>query len=313
MRPMHTMTRPARALLLAAALLAVGAAARAADGDGAVVVTGPAGPMTRMEVEVMARDLVPPADQARFWASPDNVAQFARSLYTQRLLAADALKAGVGTDPRGEAYLKLLRERGLAELLLRQRERATVPDAKALDAYARSEYQAHPEQFRLPEEVHARHILLAVAKDGSDDAAVKARAEKLMAELRGGADFATLAREQSADKGSAARGGDLGMFARGKMVPEFDQAVFALRKPGELAGPVKTQFGYHVIQLVERKPGEVRSCDQVLPELREQLRAKREANERRAVWDGAQGKAQVDEAAVKSLSADRRAAAAAKP
>lgn len=304
MQSMRKMTRPARALLLAAALLAVGAAARAADGDGAVLVTGPAGPMTRMEVEVMARDLVPPADQARFWASPDNVAQFARSLYTQRLLAADALKAGVGTDPRGEAYLKLLRERGLAELLLRQRERATVPDAKALDAYARSEYQAHPEQFRLPEEVHARHILLAVAKDGSDDAQVKAQAEKLMAELRAGASFATLAQQFSVDKASAARGGDLGEFGPGKMVPAFDAAVFALKKPGELAGPVRTPFGYHIIELVSRKPAQVKPFEQVLPELRQQLRGQIEARERLNTWNAAQEQAQVDEAAVKALSAE---------
>ena len=124
----------------------------------------------------------------------------------------------------------------------------------------------------------------------------------LLADLRGGADFAALARAQSADKGSAARGGDLGRFGPGKMVPEFDAAVFALRQPGDLAGPVKTQFGYHLIELRERTPGELRPFEQVLPELREELRTKLQATERKAVWDAVQERAQVDPAAVKALS-----------
>lgn len=272
----------------------------AAAGNTAVV-NGPAGPLTRAEVEAMVNDLVPPAQRAYFWANPDAVANFARSLYTQRLLAAEALAAGADATPEGQTYLKLLRERTLTELLLRQRENAAVPATQALDAYARAEYKAKPERFRQPDQVQARHILLEVAADGSNDAAVKARADQLLAELRADGNFAALARAQSADKGSAARGGDLGRFAPGKMVPEFDDAVFALRKPGELAGPVKTKFGYHLIELRERTPGEMRPFEQVLPELREELRGKLQATERKAVWGAAQERAQVDEAAVKAL------------
>ena len=289
--------------LPAALLLAALCASSAAQADPATaVVTGPAGPLTRAELEAMVNDLVPRAQRNYFWANPDAVANFARSLYAQRLLAAEAQATGADATPEGQAYLKLLRERALTELLLRQRERAVLPTDQALDAYARTEYKARPDRFRQPDQVQARHILLAVAPGGSDDAVVKARAEKLLADLRGGADFAALARAQSADKGSAARGGDLGRFGPGKMVPEFDAAVFALRQPGDLAGPVKTQFGYHLIELRERTPGELRPFEQVLPELREELRTKLQATERKAVWDAVQERAQVDPAAVKALS-----------
>ena len=190
-----------------------------------------------------------------------------------RLLAAEAQATGADATPEGQAYLKLLRERALTELLLRQRERAVLPTDQALDAYARTEYKARPDRFRQPDQVQARHILLAVAPDGSDDAVVKARAEKLLADLRGGADFAALARAQSADKGSAARGGDLGRFGPGKMVPEFDAAVFALRQPGVGAlvgqrqavflqqrlhgGQQGARFGFGQQQLLGRQQGDV--------------------------------------------------------
>lgn len=303
----------ALALALAALSPALAQPAAAATTGTAVLVNGPAGPLTRAELELMVRDLVPPEQRAAFWASPESVARFARSLYAQRLLAADAVKAGLDQKPENALYLKLLRERNLAELLMRQREQAQVPDDKALDAYARSEYQAHPERFKLPEQVHARHILLAVAKDGSDDAQVKARAEQLLTELRGGAGFAKLAQEYSADKVSAARGGDLGEFARGKMVPAFDQAVFALTKPGELAGPVKTPFGYHIIELVSRQPAQTKSLEQVLPELRKELRGQIEARERLNTWNAAQEQAQVDDAAIKAAMAEHTADAPTRP
>ncbi len=287
--------------LLLAALLAAAGVAQAAGAADAVVVTGPAGAMTRAELEAMVSDLVPPAERARFWADAGAVARFARSLYAQRVLAGDALKAGLDSTPEGVAYLKPLRERGLAELLLRQREQAEVPDAKVVEGYARSEYRAKPERFQQPEQVQARHILLPVAKDGKNEAEVKARAEQLMGQLRGGADFAKLAREHSADKASAARGGDLGEFARGRMVPEFEEALFALKKPGEQAGPVRTQFGYHLIELTGRKPAQMKTFEQVLPELRQELVSKIKANERTAVWDAAQGQAKVDDAALQAL------------
>lgn len=278
----------------------------------AVLVSGPAGQVTRMDVELTVNEIVPPADRPRFWASPDAVPRMARSLYAQRVLAAEAAKAGVENTPQGAAALRLARERTLTELLMQQRVQAATPNDTALEAFVRSEMRARPERFMQPEEVHVRHILLPVARDGSNDAAVKAQAQALIDELRKGADFAALARAQSADKGSAQRGGDLGFFPRGKMAPEFEEAAFALKQPGELSVPVKSNFGYHVIELRERKPAQTRPFEQVLPEAREELLGKINAQERRQAWDGAETGAQVDEAAVKAWAQERQAEALSK-
>lgn len=301
--------RPLSAVFLLAALCASGAAR--ADAATAVV-TGPAGPLTRAEVEAMVNDLVPPAQRNFFWANPDAIANFARSLYAQRLLAAEAQATGADATPEGQAYLKLLRERALTELLLRQRERAVLPTDQALDAYARTEYKARPDRFRQPDQVQARHILLAVAPDGSDDAVVKARAEKLLAELRAGADFAALAQAESADEGSARRGGELRWFGPGQMVGPFETAAFALQQPGALSEPVKTPFGYHLIELLERKAERKLSFDEALPALRTQILGQIDAQERARLWAEAQAEVEIDEAALQPLLY-RNAAAAAKP
>ena len=196
-RPSTTCRAVRRAGWLLAALLAAtaGSAAQAQTAPADVLVSGPAGQITRADLEIMVTDLVPAADRERFWLSRDAVARVARSLYTQRALAAEALKAGLENSPEGAAYLRMIRERALTELLMQQRVREATPDAAAQERFARSEYKAKPERFALPDEVHVRHILLPVARDGSDDAQVKAEAHKLVEELRrGGADFAALAR-----------------------------------------------------------------------------------------------------------------------
>jgi len=119
------------------------------------------------------------------------------------------------------------------------RQRVTVPEAE-LEAF----YTQNKAQYTTPGQVRASHILLQT--EGKDDAAVKARAEGLLARARGGEDFAALAKANSEDQGSAQNGGDLDYFGRGRMVPEFEQAAFAL-KPGEISELVKSQFGYHII------------------------------------------------------------------
>ena len=288
--------------LLAALLAGAAGTAHAQAASSDVLVSGPAGQIPRAELAVMVADLVPAAERERFWLSHDAVTRMARSLYAQRALAAEALKAGVDQPAEGAAYLRLIRERALSELLMQQRVREATPAMAALDDFARSEYKTKPERFAMPEEVQVRHILLPVARDGADDAQVKAEAEKLAAELRQGADFATLARTRSSDRGSAQRGGDLGFFPRGKMAPEFELAAFALHKPGDISAPIKSSFGYHVIELIARKPAHTRPFDEVLPELREELRNKINGQERRRAWERVESAAQVDAEAVRDLS-----------
>jgi peptidyl-prolyl cis-trans isomerase D len=123
--------------------------------------------------------------------------------------------------------------------------------------------QVAAERYTTTERRQARHILV---ESGSDEAAAKAKAEKLAAEAKGGADFATLAAQNSDDPGSKAQGGDLGWATRDSFVGPFAEALFAM-VPGEVRGPVKTQFGYHVIKLEGIEPGGQRAFDEVRPEL----------------------------------------------
>lgn len=123
---------------------------------------------------------------------------------------------------------------------------------KLTDEQLQTYYKDHPEKIQLPEKRNARHILVMSPK-GADQAtaeAAKAKIESLLAQIKQGADFAELAKANSEDPGSADRGGELGFFQRGDMVPEFEAAAFALTKAGDLSEVVKTSYGYHLLQLV---------------------------------------------------------------
>ena len=141
-------------------------------------------------------------------------------------------------------------------------------------------YNDNIELFSTPEQVRASHILFKT--EGKDESAVKAAAEKVLAEARGGADFAELAKKYSEDESNAKLGGDLDYFGRGRMVPEFDEAAFAAQ-PGLVPELVKTGFGFHIIKVVDKKPGSTRTFDEVKAQIREQLvgeKAQRQADVR---------------------------------
>jgi peptidyl-prolyl cis-trans isomerase D len=122
--------------------------------------------------------------------------------------------------------------------------------------------------YTTPEQIRASHVLLTT--EGKDDAAVRAQAEQVLKEARSGADFAALAKKYSQDESNAQQGGDLDYFARGRMVPEFENVAFAL-KPGEISDLVKTEFGYHIIKLTDRKPAIVRQLTD--PEVYKEIEA----------------------------------------
>jgi peptidyl-prolyl cis-trans isomerase C len=137
-------------------------------------------------------------------------------------------------------------------------EKEVSPGLKVTDQDARVAFDAQPESFATPETVRARHILMRVPPNASPKAtkaALEKATEARNKALASDADFAKIVEEYSADDTSKKSGGDLGFFRKGMMVPEFEQAAFAL-KPGEISQPVKTQFGFHVIKLEERRPAE---------------------------------------------------------
>ena len=143
------------------------------------------------------------------------------------------------------------------------RAKVVVPPADIERAY-----NTNAEQYSTPEQVRASHILLKT--EGKDDAAVKAKAEDLLKQAKAGADFAELAKKNSEDDASAKNGGDLDYFGRGRMVPEFDQVAFSLQ-PGQLSDIVKTQYGYHIIKVTDKKNATTRPLADVRQQLNDQL------------------------------------------
>jgi peptidyl-prolyl cis-trans isomerase D len=151
------------------------------------------------------------------------------------------------------------------------RQRTTV-SAQDVQRY----YEDNKQQYSTPEQVRASHILLKT--EGKDDAAVKKQAEDALAKVKGGADFAALATKLSEDETSAVKGGDLDFFNRGAMVKEFDDAAFSM-KVGETSGLVKTQYGYHIIRVTDKKPAATRTLDEARAQIEDLLKAERAQKE----------------------------------
>ncbi|HVZ85301.1 MAG TPA: peptidylprolyl isomerase [Terracidiphilus sp.] len=132
-------------------------------------------------------------------------------------------------------------------------------------------YSQHQSEYQVPEQARARHILIKVAPnaDAKTDAAAKAKAEDLLKQIKAGANFAELAKKYSDDPGSKDSGGELGFAQRGRMVPEFDKAIFS-QKIGDVA-IVKTQYGYHIVQVEERQAAHTQTLSEVLPTIQATL------------------------------------------
>jgi peptidyl-prolyl cis-trans isomerase D len=147
---------------------------------------------------------------------------------------------------------------------------SSQPTARDVERF----YNENIELYSTPEQVRASHILFKA--DGKNDVEVKAKAEKVLKEVKAGGDFAALAKKYSEDEASAKQGGDLDFFPKGKMMPEFDEAAFKLQ-PGEVSDLVKTQYGYHIIKVTDKKPASTRSLDEVRPQIVDQLSWERAA------------------------------------
>jgi peptidyl-prolyl cis-trans isomerase D len=143
------------------------------------------------------------------------------------------------------------------------------------DAELRAVYAGSMDNFRMPERVKARHILIKT--QGKSDAEKKqalAKAQDLLKQLKAGADFTQLAQKNSDDSSNAPKGGDLGWFVRGQMVPEFDKAAFAL-KSGDMSDIVNTEFGYHIVKVDEKENARVKPFDEVKAQLAAEVKKQR--------------------------------------
>jgi peptidyl-prolyl cis-trans isomerase D len=143
------------------------------------------------------------------------------------------------------------------------RQKTTVTPAEV-----QNQYNQNVAQYQTPEQLRASHILLKT--EGKDEAAVRKQAESVLQQVKAGGDFAALATKFSEDEASKAAGGDLDYFGRGRMVPEFENAAFGMQ-PGQISDLVKTQYGFHIIKVVDKKPAATRTLDEVRPEITDQL------------------------------------------
>jgi peptidyl-prolyl cis-trans isomerase D len=203
------------------------------------------------------------------------------------------------TDAELEAYLK----DHAAEFRLPERRQIQyvtfVPRdfiRPVTDAEVEKYYTEHPKEFETPHQAKAAHILARVTETGGSEAEDKARAKiaDIIRRVKAGEDFAKLARELSEDPGSKATGGDLGFVSRGEVVPDFEAAMFALKKGEMSPEPVRTPFGYHVIKVTEIREGSKKPLREVAAQIRERLQneaaeeaAKAKADEMRAKLLGA--------------------------
>ncbi|HXI11850.1 MAG TPA: peptidylprolyl isomerase [Thermoanaerobaculia bacterium] len=197
---------------------------------------------------------------------------FAEEYARMKMLAAEGIKNGLERTPEVAAQLAMLRDNAIANAQLTRIE----SEIKLSDADLQKSYDDRKATF---EQSKARHILIAFtgsraaqpSKPKLTEDQAKAKAEEIRTKLVAGADFAETAKKESDDTGSGARGGDLGTFSRGQMVPEFEKASFE-GKVGEIGPVVRTEFGYHIIQVQERKTSPL---TEVRAQLEKELRQSR--------------------------------------
>jgi peptidyl-prolyl cis-trans isomerase C len=206
-------------------------------------------------------------------SSPQAKRQMAEQLVRVKLLAQEAIKKGLDKDPVFQAKVQFQYENMLAGQVFSSMQSSATSDEAAL-------HKAYEEHKAEGEEVTAKHILIRFkgspvpVKEGKTELTEEeslAKAQELRKEILAGKDFATIAKAESDDTGSAIQGGDLGHFKRGQMVPAFEQTAFSL-KPGEVSEPVKTQFGYHLIKVESHN---TKTFEEMKPDL--EARAKPEA------------------------------------
>ena len=155
-------------------------------------------------------------------------------------------------------------------------------------------YEKNPDRFQQPEAMRASHVLILLPQ-GADEAArtaARAKADMVLKKARGGADFAALARAHS-DDSSKQRGGDLGFFPKGQMVPAFDAAAFALQ-PNQISDVVETPFGFHVIKVIERRPARTVPFAEAADQIEQFLKQEQQQQKTRAFVDQLKAKGKVE-------------------
>jgi peptidyl-prolyl cis-trans isomerase D len=211
-------------------------------------------------------EFLTPAEVARLHALEDEQRELRFALLTPQQFAGSAPVDAAAIDTWYKGHSDQYQTIESARVAYGELTLASVSAGiKVSDAQLSERYEKNRDRFVEPERRQARHILLTVDKPADSDT-VKAQADALYKQIQGGGDFAALAKANSKDPISAAKGGELDLSDRNAFVPEFSAALFAL-KQGEVSAPVKTQFGWHIIKLEAIQSGKSRSLDEVRGEL----------------------------------------------
>ncbi|MFO0388668.1 MAG: peptidylprolyl isomerase [Alphaproteobacteria bacterium] len=244
--------KPAEA---AAAPVAAKPAASAQSSDFTIIKIG-SDEIKNSEVQDVWKNLFTGDTAPDFASFDENIRQnVLRGMVSERLIAQEAVKAGYDKNAEVLKKIEAMKQQVVMQSFIEDKAKNLVAekDVKAL-------YNQKAKEAKGLEEVKARHILVA-----NED-----EAKKIAEEIKKGGDFDKIAKEKSTDKGSGAQGGDLGWFSKERMVPEFADAAFKLKK-GEVSEPVKSAFGWHIIKLEDRRPLAFASYDDMKESLQAEL------------------------------------------
>jgi peptidyl-prolyl cis-trans isomerase D len=226
--------------------------------------------LTRLKDLVLEGVVVTPMEVVKEYQRKNNKVKLDYVAFSPDKLRAQAAAAVTAKEvqdyyAKNGAQYKTAEKRGFDVLVIdpgRISETLTIPDADLM-----RKYNANLDHYRIPERVNVRHILLKTTdKPPAEIPKIQAKAEDLLKQLKGGADFAELAKKYSEDPGSGSKGGDLGWVTRGQTVKPFEDAAFSL-KPKELSGVIKTEYGFHIIQVLEKESAHVKPFSEVKNEL----------------------------------------------
>lgn len=232
---------------------------KAADKDDYIVLRIDGEAVSRSRVQAIWQDLFPAGKAPDFDSFDDKVRMnVLRGIVSEQLVYNEAKKSGLESSAEVAEKLAKLKEKLVTQAFLDQKATAKVSESEI-----RKVYEEKSKEFKGKDEIKARHILV-------DD---EAKAKEIAKSIASGEKFEDIAKKESLDKASGARGGDLGWFTDERMVPDFSKAAFKLKK-GEISKPIKTTFGWHIIQVEDRRPVKVPAYEDVKESIAQDLKGK---------------------------------------
>ncbi|MBI5676055.1 MAG: peptidylprolyl isomerase [Nitrospirae bacterium] len=263
--------------LIFAGLFVFGCAQQKGSSTGSVIAKVNNTSITKEEF-LKESQLVPDWAKQNF-STKDGKERFLEELIKKELIYQDAKNKGLDKDKEILSQVEEFKKMTLLSFVLKKEIEEKV---QVSDEEAKNYYDKNQDKFKKGEEISASHILVDTEKEAKD----------ILARLKKGEAFAKLAMALSKDKGSAVKGGDLGFFTRGRMLPEFEEAAFSL-KPGEISAPLKTQFGYHIIKVTERKEGAMVPFEEAKETVKRQLLSEKQKSAFDAYIDALKKKSKI--------------------